>query len=116
MWTKIKKATGTGNKRAPRDVPAVSRARTGSKNAVLVLPAPMVTAERCDIYSDGNGKLAFAQGRKGEYRVFKPSPNAACRAVSIPATMAHRIPYGTTDAVLTRDGDMLVLDLNQFAV
>ena len=110
MWKKIKPVRPSPMPR--RATPAVNRARTGDQAASLILPGDMVHADHATIYCDGNGKLAFAIGDRGEYKV-KARGTSRTRCVTIPNTYADRIPYGTTDVSLSRDGDMLVLDLNQ---
>lgn len=117
MWKKLSKndARKTGMKSA-REVPAVSRLRTGYRSAMLIMPAGFVTAKRADIYSDGNGKTAYAFNDGGEYAVYAPTRGSNCVKVVIHPSLTDRIPYGTTDAVLTRDGDMWVLDVSQFGL
>lgn len=114
MWTKITNSRGMGIARASRDVPAVMRGRTGAKAAYLVMPSHLVSAARANIYSDGNGKLAYSFDDRGEYKVNLFSRNSKSVKLSVPYNLSDRIPYGTTDAVLTRDSDMWVLDLSQF--
>ena len=115
MWTKITKSSNRRSfGRAAREVPAVMRARTGAKRACLVMPSHLVSAARANIYSDGNGKLAYSFDDRGEYNVHLSSRNSKSFRLSVPYNLYDRIPYGTTDAVLTRDGDMWVLDLSQF--
>ena len=115
MWKKLTKSDGRKCvARAAREVPAVSRPRTGHKSAALIMPAGFVTAKRADIYSDGNGKTAYAFNDGGEYAVYATTRGSKCVKVVIHSSLTDRIPYGTTDAVLTRDGDMWVLDVSQF--
>jgi len=73
----------------------------------------MATAKRADIFSDGNGRLAFSFATDGGYSVITPAKSSLCSHITIPAKFADRIPFGVTDVVLTRDGDLLVLDLAQ---
>ena len=113
MWKKYTPPKVGSNGRLVRTVPAVFRGRTGRKAAVLVLPDQMATAERCDIYENGHRFLAFQQHDDGFFSVISASSGGKVKHVTVPAKYAHRIPYGTTDVTLTRDGDMLVLDLDQ---
>jgi hypothetical protein len=112
MWTKLSKETSLSG-REPRTKPAVSRTRTGGKAATLILPKSYVNGPRANVYSDGNGKLAFALGEKGEFAVWTNGGKTSTSKVTIPTRFADRIPYGVTDVSLTIDGDMLVLDLSQ---
>ncbi len=115
MWTKITKSSNRRRfVRAGREVPAVMRNRTGTKSACLVMPPHLVSAAQVNIYSDGNGKLAYSFDDRGEYKVRLLSSASKSVRLSVPYNLSDRIPYGTTDAVLTRDGDMWVLDLSQF--
>lgn len=114
-WTKVEKTRrGLGAGMAPRTSFAVRRGRTGHQAATFIIPEGEVHGSRASIYSDGNGKLAFRISDKGDFSAFK-GKNQRVAQVSIPARMASRIPFGTHDAEVTRDGDMLVLDLTQFA-
>lgn len=108
-WTKIK-PKNTINGRAPRTTPGVARSRSGSRAAKVILPPNYVFGERADVYSDGNGKLAFSMGERGAYVVAKSNNSRLARTIIIPSGYAHLIPYGTMDCELTRDGDMWVLD------
>jgi len=110
-WTKVENKRGI-RKRA---TPATSKLRSRPNVAVLILPHHMATGSRADIYSDGNGSLAFSFGETGKYAVSSLSGRAATRRISIPTKYSADIPIGTTDAVLTSDGDMLVLDMSQFS-
>lgn len=113
-WTKVHRAPTLAGK-VPRTVPGVSRGRTGFQTATLILPIAMVADNtHASVYSDGNGKLAFALGTKGEFRVTTINKSARCKRVAIPKQFARLIPFGTQDAELIRDGDMLVLDTKQF--
>lgn len=117
MWKKLTKGSGLNRAgKEARKTPAVSRSRSGAKIASLILPSGFVTAARADIYSDGNGKIAYAFSERGEYSVYTPTAKAKTLRVSIPKSVAGHIPYGTTDAVLTADGDMWVLDVSQFGL
>lgn len=112
-WTKIEK--NRPSVRKERTLPAVTRSRTGARSATIVLPkSHALNANAADVYSDGNGKLAFAPRVGGKFKVQSYKGNALQR-VSIPIQFAPRIPFGTTDAALTADGDMIVLDLDQFS-
>lgn len=111
MWKKIDKYTPISPREA-RTSFAVARGRSGHQAATLIVPGDMVSAERANIYSDGNGKLAFHMCEGGAFKVSMTSPAAKTRKIAIPADKASRIPFGTTDVQMTRDGDMWVLDLN----
>lgn len=106
QWTKV----AVRGRREPRASPAVSRNRTGARVATMILPGSMGPfPNRADLYSDGNGKLAFALGDEGAASVRMSGRTAR---ITIPAQFADRIPYGTKDVSLVRDGDMFVLNLN----
>jgi len=109
-WTKVENKRGI-RKRA---TPATSKLRSRPNVAALILPHHMATVSRADIYSDGNGSLAFSLGETGEYAAVKASNDARAVRISIPAKYSASIPFGMNDVVLTSDGDMLVLDLSQF--
>lgn len=114
MWKKVKKERNSFG-RAKRETPAVRRGRTGARGAQLIIPEHMISGERASVYSDGNGKLAFVMGDTGEFKVFATTTNGAARSIAIPKPWAERIPFGTHDVSLAKDGDMLVLDLNTIA-
>jgi hypothetical protein len=111
MWTKVKKPTSLTGKE-PRATFAVVRNRSGHRGAMLLIPARAKSGDKATIYSDGNGKLAFAFGDKGDYSVFRRGPTATSYAVTIPSQHQDRIPFGVTEVSLAKDGDMLVLDLS----
>jgi hypothetical protein len=111
-WKKITRKRFAG--KASRTEFAVSRSRTGTQNATLIIPGCAgIEDERANVYSDGNGKLAFHFAGDGVFKVTKGSSAATSCRVSIPKDYAERIPFGVNDVSLTRDGDMYVLDLTQ---
>lgn len=112
-WTKLVSGKHCGRSR--RDTFAVRRNGAGSRIAYLVIPAKYHAGAAASIYTDGNGKLAFEFGETGEYVVRKPSGAASISLTVIPSEFAEHIPFGTTEANVVRDGDMLILDLKQFA-
>lgn len=115
-WTKVKPVkTITG--RDPRKTFGVRRNRSGSRSAALLLPSHIEVPEnaRASVYSDGNGRIAFAVGASGEYKVIRAKGAEKSSKLTIPSQYAERIPYGTRDAEVTFDGDMMVLDLSQFS-
>lgn len=113
MWTKVTRKYGPGPVTPTRAVPAVRRSPSNPNDATLVFPEGWVTSEKCDIYSDGSGRLAYRPCKAGAYKVRK-NYKAGSRAsfVTIPSEFIDRIPYGTTDVTLTSEGGMFVLDLN----
>lgn len=113
-WTKVK-PTSNIKGRAARSCFGVQRNRSGSKVASLIVPANVPTGERASVYSDGNGRLAFSTKDTGEYKVGNTAKGAKARKITIPGQYADLIPYGTRDAEVTFDGDMMVLDLSQFS-
>ncbi len=111
MWKKVEKKR-LGRAKPARTSFAVSRGRSGHQAASLVIPADAVSGPRANIYSDGNGKLAFHMGESGSFAVSITGPKARSRKIAIPSTHAHRIPFGTTEVSMQREGDMWVLDLS----
>lgn len=107
-WTKI---TKRAKLKPARTQPAVGRTSNG-RGGLLILPRDYVTGKRATFYSDGNGKLAVQMADEGDYMVFSGGKGSLQMRVTIPAEYRDRIPFGTTDVTLTRDGDMWVLDLN----
>lgn len=115
MWSKIEKPKTFNGMRPLRESPAVYRgAKSGA--AFLVVPQGVTDAKSADIYTDGNGKLAFKLGDKGAYTVNRVSKASKATRITIPKQYAGRVPYGTTACTLSQDGGMLVLDLNQFGL
>ena len=114
MWKKIKRTYNLKGRDA-RSTFAVTRPPSGHRNAALLVPAVHAVSPRADIFSDGNGRLAFSFTPHGTYAVSGAgtSPGGA-RRITIPADYAERVPYGTTEAQIVEDGGMLVLDLRQF--
>ena len=112
MWTKVRKNDGLHRPKPAleRKKPAVSRAASLPRSAKLILPRSYVAGSRVDIYVDGD-RLAFAFGDEGAYKLWSAMAGSVCSNVSIPAGFSSRIPFGTTDVELEREGDMLVLDL-----
>lgn len=109
MWTRVtslKVAKG----REKRASFGVTRGRTGFQAAQLIIPDGATPAPRATVYSDGNGKIAFSFGEKGDFKL----SGKTTKRVAIPRQLAHLIPFGTHDAVLSNDGGMLVLDTKQF--
>lgn len=114
MWKKITKQVGRKNIGGSelRKTPATFRPKKGG--AHLVLPAGATDAIAADVFSDGNGKLAYVFADKGEYKLRKAGPKSKARIVTIPNSFAKRIPYGTTDVTLYTEAGMTILDLSQF--
>lgn len=115
-WKMIEKHGGRRQHRRDmeRTTPAVQR-NFGAKASHLIIPVGMTAFKSANIYSDGNGRLAFHFCEGGAYRIASCGPVSKCLRVTIPSAHTSRIPAGTTDAVLTRDGDMHVLDTAQFS-
>lgn len=111
MWKKIKKGSFGQPKKTS---PSVFRSPSNARLALLVLPGGFITCERVDVYSDGN-RLAFSPSPTGSYTA-KKKGGGHQRRISIPSPFHKRIPFGTTDVELDRDGEMLVLDLDQPAL
>lgn len=110
VWTKIERKRG-----GPRRMePCTYRTRSGRRTAHLFLPVEMVTADRVDLYSDGAGRLAFHMHDNGARAVFQAAKEKKRRRITIPKPHSEALPFGTHVCELTRDGDMLVLDLKQF--
>jgi hypothetical protein len=107
MWTKVTPSRASKPKRASF---GVSRGRSGFQAATLIIPTTATVGPRASIYSDGNGKIAFAFGDKGELKV---SVQKSSRKIAIPKQLSHLIPFGTRDVNMTDDGGMLVLDTAQ---
>ena len=110
MWNKISPMRGLAGP-AKRTSFGVFRNKAGHQAAALIIPETAATAPRASIYSDGNGKIAFSFGEKGDLKV---CGTKGARRVSIPKQLSHLIPFGTRDADLTDEGGMLVLDTKQF--
>jgi hypothetical protein len=110
-WTKIKSDARGKAGRLGRTQPAIQRHPSGNKQARLILPCGMMEKGRANIYSDGNGKLAFSASIDGEYAVRQNSKGSKSLQISIPQCISAGIPFGTHNVDLGRDGDMLVLDL-----
>lgn len=113
MWTRVKVTRG-GRVAPKRTTFGVSRLRTGTQSATLLIPSDAVRGEFVSVYTDGNGKIAFAFGDKGDRRIYRPNKASHLRAATIPLHLASLIPFGTRDAAVYTDGDMLVLDTAQF--
>ena len=105
-WTTIKPS----RIKPKRSKPAVHRNQRGYTR--IFWPAGMATAKRVRVASDGNGRLAFTFTANGEYAVWSAA-GAVSMVSSIPPEFRHRIPVGTTDVNMTREGDAWVLDLNE---
>lgn len=113
MWTKVKKCAGSPAGRPARTRPAVRRLKSDPRGVALIFPAEFMPEPTCNVYSDGNGKLAFEPALGGTYKVSKDfGALSRCRRVAIPSIFADRIPFGTTEVTLARDGHLHVLDLN----
>lgn len=112
MWKEV--TPNRGHAREKRSVPAVTRVSTNPSVAYVSLPQGMTGDGRATIYTDGD-RLAYKIGARGTYKVYRASSNS-CHRVAVPSQYADRIPFGTTDAVLTSEGGMYVLDLSQFSL
>lgn len=109
-WTKITSTFGVPKKKNP----SVMRHRSGAKQAFLTIPKDFTDADRVNIYSDGNGKLAFDFTNEGERSIFRVGGKSHRCRVFIPSSHSGLIPYGTTDAVLTEENGLHILDTAQF--
>lgn len=110
-WTKLSKARHTTKGRDKKLTPVVRRYASGDSK--LCVPSGTTPFSSVNIYSDGNGRLAFHFCDGGEYAVFKSNKTSLQQMIQIPAEFVGRLPFGTTDVTLTREGDFYVLDLNQ---
>jgi hypothetical protein len=111
MWTRVTSLKSVNGRRPKRDGYGVRRARTSTQTAHLIIPEGATTASHATVYSDGNGKIAFSFGDKGDFRM----GGKTTRHVTIPKQLSHMIPFGTRDVALIADGGMLILDTKQFA-
>lgn len=110
-WTPINSKSG----KQKRQTPAVYRGQGQSQAAQIIFPEKLHGgAVGVDVFTDGNGRIAFRLNNGGSRKVWARSANASDRVATIPAEFRDRIPFGLTDVHLDRDGDMLVLDLSQF--
>lgn len=109
-WTKIPSVHGKPRKKNP----SVMRTRTGAQTAFLNVPNDFTGAEYFNVYSDGNGKLAFDFTHAGERLIFRVGGKSHQSRMVIPSSHAAMIPFGTTDAVLTVENGLHVLDTAQF--
>ena len=107
MWKRIKPQGGA----AKRTKFGVVRANTGNQAASIIIPEGEATLSRASVYSDGNGKLGLRLHNKGDRVVYKSGgASAAASRVSIPASLAHLIPFGTRDVEVSREDGMIVID------
>lgn len=98
--------------RTPRTTFAVRRNAAGGAN--LLIPADVSTpAFMKALYDPETHRLGYVPSSSDDFKVRRKSERSASE-VTIPKAVADAIPYGTTDAEVTYDGDMMVLDLNQF--
>lgn len=114
-WEKYIPSQGGVAGRRARDTPAVRRGRTQGRNASLILPEDMRRADKVDVFLSGDRFIGFHMHPGGKFKVISKNGAKASRSlkINIPKHLAHRIPYGTTNVTLGRDGDKLVLDLDQ---
>ena len=115
MWTKINKRDNvTGNiGRGPRTTYAVRRNKKAQP--FFIIPKDARPGQRADIFSDGNGKLAYVFSSQGDYKVMQPRKGGAYYSVTIPTQYSHLIPEGTTDVSVYTESGMTVLDLSQIS-
>lgn len=115
MWKKVEITRGRNLNGAQRVMtPRLQRSVT-SGVARLCLPGEMVSANRFDVYDDGNGRIGVLMNPKGERSVVSnKKATQHQRFLTIPKKYAPCIPYGTHEATVTQDGGMLVIDLSQF--
>jgi hypothetical protein len=99
---------------APEDRARVQR---NGQSAWLIVPDSIEVGPYVTPLTDGNGRLGFRSGDKGRYKVGTPggSGSYASRRITIPSEFKDKFPKGTTPAKVTEEGDILVLDLSQFA-
>ena len=112
MWTTLKpKCGGTERKTF-----AVRRGKTSPRTAVFVVPPGAASGMRVNISVDHSGRrLGFTFSPTGSFVHYRSYQRTKTGFVSIPAQFVAFIPLGTTEASVTYEGDMIVLDLTQFA-
>ena len=108
MWTKVINIRG----RDARKSFAVCNIKSGP--VLLVIPQNAITTQKVDIFESGT-RLAFKPTENGEFSVFHTPKGAKSKRVTIPRHLKAHFPIGTTNAEMTRDGDMWVLDMAQFS-
>jgi hypothetical protein len=106
MWTKVDKKKGADQRQSF----AVVR---WSNAAALIVPGCAVVGERADVYVDGN-RIGYRIGDSGEFSVSVANKASVAKRVTIPSRFVGMVPEGTTDATVTMEGGMIVLDLDQF--
>lgn len=112
MWTALKPNRAIKT----RETFATQRNKTLPRVAVLVIPEHAVTEQRVDISVDHDGlRLGFKFSPTGGFVCRRSNPKARAMHATIPVQFVDFIPLGTTEANVTYEGGMIVLDLTQFA-
>lgn len=110
-WTKVNRRTNFKG-RDPRKTFGVSNM---NGNLRFLVPEGQTHANAANIFTDGNGRIAYQFSDDGTYKAYKAKNGQRQKTFTIPSEYADRIPAGTRDAKVERDGEMFVLDLSQFS-
>ena len=111
-WINIKPSRGRERKTTFRVIR--SRGKDGKHAAVIfpIKPGDLPTRNVSIMYH-GRSALAYRFHAAGQFRARDGGKQKSVMVV-IPAGFVPRIPFGTTECTVTRDGDLYVLDLSQF--
>lgn len=112
-WTKIEPNIGRAVKKA-LDYPRVSRNPSGVTRLRLPASFGFVAGEKVDVFHDGADAVAFMKGGSS-YTVSQETNGSPTVGVTVPASLAKRLPVGTTRCKLSVIDGGVVLDLAQFA-
>lgn len=121
-WKEVEKSAGGhgGGGRAP-SIDRVSVYHAGATGACkfnrvyLSFSSNLVTADRADVLTDGNGRLAVRFSANGRLKVNKRQSRGRMSVVSLRKAAAQLFPRHVSGSIpWTREGDLIVIDTRKF--
>lgn len=79
----------------------------------LIVPHGATEFDRANMYVDGS-RISFEFCADGQRKIAASARTSKYRKMHIPSRLFPSLDFGTTDCVVTRDGNLLVIDLAQF--
>lgn len=104
-WQKVTRPPIVSPRHQRRVQPCVSRSPKRPDMAYMMLPHDMASGPRVSIYTDAKGRIAFEFCIDGEYTVRPTSRTSYTVKVTIPTTLADRIPFGLHDVDLYQSAE-----------
>lgn len=113
MWKQVTRTDGRWMK--PVDA-TIAKLRRSRNQALVSFPSSVVPSVRyCDIYFDGQGRIAYHPNPVGAYKITRARGSRYHNA-AVPASIERLMTcdVGSHEIAIEREGDMLVLDLRAY--